>query len=1147
MSRMKDTPIGQGRTRPRQHLRAREKNCYLHSHDDPARRHLVRGGQLLNHPPNRVLDAFGSSGTVQSLLGDLPGPGEVRLLSGAVGSSGVAAVAALHRARENRVLLLVCPSPRDATSLETDLEALLGPSTAFLYPQREALPYESSEPHLEVGALRVEALEAIFSGRARILVTTLKALQERGPVPSSLAELRLTLTVGEVVGFQGLMEALKDRGFERVPLVEEVGQFAVRGGIMDLFSFGAPEPLRVEFWGDEITSLRAFDILDQRSVRTLDTVHILPVDFRDAKDGVEVRRSLMELLPSDAILVELGTQDWPRELTRTWDHAQDIRDELLEQGQTPVPVEDLFLSPGNTLERLSFQPRIKIQEERGGELELETEAPPLFDRDMSRLRAFLVEGTFKGHDTLILCDNDGQVQRLEEILEEKGFPQGTTLGIGTLAGGFLLNCSSPPLRILTDHEIFRRPRRLRRSRHFRGAAALESLAQLTPGEYVVHMDHGVGVFKGLEQLSVEGEKIEALAIEYAGGEVLRLPVYKVDLIERWVGETEDASPPQVHRIGGRKWKTLKRRTEESIEAMTSELLELYARRETAKGFAFSPDSRWQREMESSFLFEDTPDQRKVSIEVKEDMERPKPMDRLVCGDVGYGKTEVAVRAAFKAVQDGKQVAVLAPTTILVEQHRRTFEERLADYPVRVGALSRFRSPKEQRELLLALAQGQVDIVIGTHRLLSKDVTFKSLGLLVVDEEQRFGVRHKERLKKLRASMDVLTLTATPIPRTLYQSLSGVRDLSLIQTPPRDRMPIITHVLPWSDLILGDAVHRELDRGGQVFLVHNRVDTIRTAAARVQRMEPEASVTVAHGQMAAKKLDEAMRGFVAGEVDILVCTSIIENGLDVPNANTLIVDGAHRFGLSQLYQIRGRVGRSDRRAYCYLLVPEGITEDAERRLRVLEHYTELGSGYSVALKDLELRGAGNLLGSDQSGFAHAIGLDTYLRLLEKTVERLKQTGDEVQYPEPDVALSASAFLPDTYISDSGQKLHLYRRLTKIQSPEAVEELRRELKDRFGSLPPETEALLDGTVLRILGRGLGVERIILKGREGRVTFRSGVIPPLAHLDRPFQDRQVEVQVKRLEPLSLRLWQVGPVPLASTLREAFVVLGRAVAECS
>jgi transcription-repair coupling factor (superfamily II helicase) len=656
------------------------------------------------------------------------------------------------------------------------------------------------------------------------------------------------------------------------------------------------------------------------------------------------------------------------------------------------------------------------------------------------------------------------------------------------------------------------------------------------------MDHGVGVFQGLERLEIAGEEMEVLAIEYAGGEVLRVPVYRVDLVERWVGESDDSRPPQIHRIGGRRWKSLKRKTERAIEEMTGELLELYARRETAQGFPFSSDTRWQKEMESSFLFEDTPDQRRVAHEVKRDMESSRPMDRLICGDVGYGKTEVAVRAAFKAVQDGKQVAVLAPTTILVEQHRRTFEERLADYPVRIGALSRFRTPREQKELLLGVAQGATDIVIGTHRLLSPDVVFKNLGLLVIDEEQRFGVRHKERLKQLRSSVDVLTLTATPIPRTLHLSLAGVRDLSLIQTPPRDRMPIITHVLPWSDQILGEAVHREMDRGGQVFVVHNRVETILTVARRVHRLEAEASVGVAHGQMPPRKLDEVMREFVTGGLDILVCTSIIENGLDVPNANTLIVDGADRFGLAQLYQIRGRVGRSDRRAYCYLVIPEEVTEEAELRLRVLEHYTDLGSGYSVALRDLELRGSGNLLGAQQSGFAHAVGLDAYLRLLQKTVERLKKGPQEVSYPEPDISLSASAFLPDTYISDPGQKLHLYRRLSKMQAPGEVEELRRELADRFGPVPAEAAALLDGSALRLLARGLGVERIMLKGKTGRLTFLPGVVPPLSRLDEPFRDRQVAVEVRRLDPLSLIIKQDGPRPLAETVKEALLAFNRA-----
>jgi transcription-repair coupling factor (superfamily II helicase) len=1098
----------------------------------------------LTQPPNLILRAFLSSETVSSLLRDLPRPGETRVLGGAVGSAGIGAMAALHESLENRLLVALAPSPQAAASVETDLASLLGPGRCFLFPQRESLPFESAEPHLEVGGLRVEALDALFSGRTRLLITTVRALQERGPVPSSLAELRLTLSAEVRGGFRNLVEALDERGFHRVSMVEEVGQFAVRGGILDVFSFGSPEPVRVEFWEDEITSLRAFDILDQRSTREIESAHILPVDFR-VQEGSSVSRSLLELLPADALFFHLWASDWNRELNRTWKHACELRQELLEQGQEPPPVEGLFLPPEVANRHLEAFPLIVLEGEKGQELDLETDPPPQIDRDMALLRAFLVEGAARGHQTLILCDNDGQVQRLEEILSESGMPPGTQLGIGALEGGFLLNCSVPPLRILTDHEVFRRSRRLRRSRQFRGAAALESLAQLTPGDYVVHMDHGVGVFRGLEQLQVGGREIEALALEYAGGELLRVPVYRVDLVERWLGESEDSAPPQVHRIGGRKWKTLKRKTEKAIEAMTSELLDIYARRETAAGFPFSPDTRWQREMESSFLYEDTPDQRKVAREVKEDMEAPKPMDRLVCGDVGYGKTEVAVRAAFKAVQDNRQVAVLAPTTILVEQHLRTFEERLADYPVRVGALSRFRTAREQKEILLSTARGGIDILIGTHRLLSDDVLFKNLGLLVVDEEQRFGVRHKERLKKLRATVDVLTLTATPIPRTLYLSLAGIRDLSLIQTPPRDRMPIITHVLSWSDQILREAIHRELDRGGQVFLVHNRVETIHTAAARIRGIEPEASVATAHGQMPPRELDRVMREFVSGGVDVLVCTSIIENGLDVPNANTLVVDGADRFGLAQLYQIRGRVGRSDRRAYCYLVVPESVTEQAERRLRVLEHYTDLGSGYAVALRDLELRGAGNLLGADQSGFAHAVGLDTYLRLMEKTVTRLKAGPEETIFPEPDISLSASAFLPDTYISDSGQKLHLYRRLSRIQSPAEVDELRGELVDRFGPIPPEAKALLDGALLRLLGRGLGVERVLLSGREGRVSFRDGVIPPLAHLVQPFRDRMIDVEVRRMDPLSLFLRQEGPEPLAATLGEAFLVLSRAAAD--
>ena len=1087
---------------------------------------------------NLVLRALSSSPAIQSLSASIPAPGARHAIGGAIGSLGPASVATLHRAHPGRVFVAVAESPRDAISVENDLEALLGDDHgSFHYPQKEALPYEEAEPHFEIGGQRVEAVEALFSGRARILVTTPRALQERVPIPSHLAELRATYRVGDELPFSDLPHALEERGFERVPLVEEVGHFAVRGGILDVFSVSAGDPVRIEFWGDEIVSIRSFDVTDQRSTAELQETHVLPVDFRrpDAQEGQnpEVSRSLLELLPSDAVLVRIGDWDLAEDFDRTWSRVTTLYENLVHSGASPATPDHLFLPPGELSGRLARLPRIDVVEGRDVPLRIESAEPPAIDRDMARLEAYLSEGATRGDDTVILCENDGQLQRLEEILGGvQRVPPGTRLGLGALAGGFELLCSDPPLRVLNDHEVFRRARRVRRSRKFRGSVAVESLSQLTPGEFVVHMDHGVGQFRGLEHIHVGGQELEVLAVEYAAGDVLRVPVSRLDLIERWVGESEDAKPPRIHRIGGKRWKTLRDRTQRVIEEMTTELLELYARRQTARGYAFGEDTRWQLEMESSFLYEDTPDQRQAAEDVKRDMEASRPMDRLVCGDVGYGKTEVAIRAAFKAVQDGKQVAVLAPTTILVEQHRHSFAERLADYPVRVGSLSRFQTAKQQKELVTELAEGNVDIVVGTHRLLSDDVVFKDLGLLIVDEEQRFGVKHKEKLKKLRATIDVLTLSATPIPRTLYLSLSGVRDLSLIRTPPRDRMPIFTHVLPWTDQLLSEALHRELDRGGQAFFLHNRIDTIYTIAEEIGALVPEARTGVAHGQMGAGELDEVMRAFVDGEVDILVCSSIIENGLDVPNANTLIVDRADRFGLSQLYQIRGRVGRSDRRAYCYLLVPNDVSEDAERRLRVLEHYTDLGAGYSVAMRDLELRGAGNLLGADQSGFASQIGLDAYMRLLKKTVERIEKGEDAVEWPIPDVTVSGAAFLPDEYVPDSHQKLHLYRRLSKADTRTAIEALREEVADRYGRLPGEVERLLDVAAIRALGKLLGLERAIVRDDWARLSFREGVVPKMAALEGPLRQRQASMDVLRVHPLSMKITRQGLEPMIETV---------------
>lgn len=559
--------------------------------------------------------------------------------------------------------------------------------------------------------------------------------------------------------------------------------------------------------------------------------------------------------------------------------------------------------------------------------------------------------------------------------------------------------------------------------------------------------------------------------------------------------------------------------------MAAELLELYARRQVQAGFAFPPDTKWQRELESSFLYEDTPDQRRSTDDVKRDMERPVPMDRLLVGDVGYGKTEIAVRAAFKAVQGGKQVVVLVPTTVLAEQHGRTFAERLADFPLRVEVVSRFRTAKEQKAVLAEVAAGVVDITIGTHRLLSPDVHFKDLGLLIVDEEHRFGVKHKEQIKALRLAVDVLTLTATPIPRTLHMSLAGIRDLSLIETAPRDRSPILTFLEPWDDGLLEEAFARELDRGGQVFFIHNRIETIETIAERVRTLAPRARVGVAHGQMSADSLEAVMRRFVLGEIDILVSTMIVESGIDVPNANTMVVHDAHRFGLAQLYQLRGRVGRSHRRAYCYLLTPDLMDQDAEDRLKVLEHHTELGAGYRIALKDMEIRGAGNLLGGEQSGHAHAIGFDLYLRWLEETVKSLRASGGVVEAPAPpDVVFDRPAHLPDEYVADDDTKLDVYRRLARAASPGEIDELRQELRERFGAPPDEAENLLDLTRLRVVGAALGIQHILVRGEEARVSFRAGTTPRMARLTAALDRVQLSADVRRTVPLSLRLVRLG-----------------------
>jgi len=1088
-----------------------------------------------------LADAFERTALARELPDRIPLRGSLLRVGGLAGSSGALVTAWLAERFRQRLFVIVATTPADAERWLTDLQQLTE-LPAALYPQREALGEE--EPHYEIAGERVETIEALLAGRVRLVVTTARAAAERTMVPAVLERQRLVLAArGEGLpradrgpGLAGTVKALEAMGYARVPTVTQVAEFSVRGGIVDIYGFGMATPARCEWWGDELVSLRGFDLTTQRSLEVLDEVTVLPIgagrgggEAEGAAENAAVRKTLLDLLPPDALVIEEATGSNREEVARAWREAEHHLDVARRLGEE-IPTRDvLMVSPDSWGRQVEAFPRLAFRDEPA-DLQAGFLPPERIERELPRLRALL----FGDLPSLILCDNEGQLERLDELLnDDRRGSVNATLAVGALDGGFVMRT----LRVLTDHEIFRRARRLRRARRYRQAAPSAATGTLTIGDYVVHLEHGIGIYRGIDTIRVGESTMEVAIVEYEGGDRLNVPLYRLDQLERYrsAGEDGDRPPPRIHKLGGTSWQRVRDRTRHAIQQMAAEMLDLYARRNVTAGFAFPPDTRWQRELESSFLYEDTPDQRKATEAVKRAMEQPLPMDLLLVGDVGYGKTEIAVRAAFKAVQGGKQVAVLVPTTILADQHGRTFTERLADFPVRIEVLSRFRTAREQKLALARLAAGEVDIVIGTHRLLSKDVIFKDLGLLIVDEEHRFGVKHKERLKALRLAVDVLTMTATPIPRTLHMSLSGLRDLTLIETPPRDRSPILTFVEPWDDGLLEEAFARELDRGGQAFMVHNRIETIDTIAARVGSLAPRARIAVAHGQMAADALESVMGRFVLGEVDILVSTMIVESGLDVPNANTMVVHDAHRFGLAQLYQLRGRVGRSHRRAYCYLLVPDSIDRDAEERLKVLEHHTDLGAGYRIAMKDLEIRGAGNLLGAEQSGHAHAVGFDLYLRWLEETVRALRGQSSTDQPVPPEVVLDRPAHLPDTFVPDDDAKLDLYRRLARAVTPGDIEPLRDELRERFGPLPEEAETLLHMARLRAVGAALGLQHVLVRGDEARLTFREGTVPRLTGLTAALGDVQLSAEVRRMVPLSLRLQRLGGEALLPALVRA------------
>ena len=1032
------------------------------------------------------------------------------------------------------------------------------PDGVFLFPCWDITPFDAASPHPDLVGERLNALVRLLDGRARAVVLPLSCALQRVIPRRTLGEVCQYLVAGEELEREGLIEKLVKLGYAHVPIVEDRGSFSVRGGILDIFPPDLARPVRIEFFGDLVETMRLFAPVSQRSLEPLDELVLLPsreviLSDQVLKDfaprlkkrcdhlgiGADRRRELLEQLqhaiypPGIDFLQPLFHPDLetvldyagPEAIRVLYDPAA-VSDAALRFGEdlehavicaeargavTCEPAE-LYLSH-EELQRLVADgprlllPRLEIEGE-GGELQrlqtvantdLRLEVNPEGDRVLGPLTEKIVSWIAAGFRVLIPCHQAGQARRLYELLShyrlplevsEERFPQASLrppgrveILIGEISRGFRLEAEH--LIVIAEEEIFGKRVKRRGLSEARKQQLLTSLAELKPGDHMVHIDFGVALYRGLQHLSLTGLEGDFLLLEYAGGDKLYLPVDRINLVQRYVGA--EGIQPKLDRLGAAGWEKAKAKARSEVQEMAAELLKIHAAREVQEGFRFSVADDMYREFEAAFAFEETPDQATAIDQVIADMESPRPMDRLVCGDVGYGKTEVAMRAAFKATLDGKQVAILVPTTVLAQQHAESFAARLKEYPVRVEMLSRFRTPVQQKEILAGLKKGDVDIIIGTHRLLQKDVVFKDLGLLIVDEEQRFGVAHKERLKQFRAVVDILTLTATPIPRTLYQSLMGIRDLSIIDTAPVDRLAIKTYVSRSSDELIREAVLRELRRGGQVFFVHNRVQTIGAMADELRRIVPEARIVVGHGQMAEKELERVMLSFMHGEANLLLCTTIIESGLDIPSANTLIVNRADTFGLSQLYQLRGRVGRSKQRAYAYLLIPgEGsLTPDARERLKIIQELTELGAGFRIATHDLEIRGAGDLLGARQSGDIVAVGYELYAELLDEAVRTLK--GEEMpERVEPEIKLKIPAFIPEQYVKDPNQRLLIYKKLTQPADEAEIDDIRAELVDRFGPLPMAAIYLLDVMRIRVLLKRLLVKEIELAGNDLVLSF-------------------------------------------------------------
>ncbi len=1018
-------------------------------------------------------------------------------ISGLLGSAVSFIIRSVFRKTE-LPFLIVLDNKEEAAYYLNDLEQMIGEQDVLFYPASFRRPYQIDETDNANVLLRAEVLNRINSRKKpAVIVTYPEALFEKVVTRRELDKNTLKVALNDKISIDFINEVLFEYEFKRVDFITEPGEFSVRGGIVDVFSFSNDHPYRIEFFGNEVDSIRTFDVETQLSVETHKKITIIP--NVENKLFQENRESFLDYIAEKTVLFIQNTEGLFSQLDKQFARAEEAFEKLSKEIKHATP-EQLFLNQASFIKRaldfsvveLASRPIFKTTKK----FEFHIQPQPSFNKQFDLLLNNLSDNHFNGYVNYLFCSNETQAKRFHDIFESLDEANSENIRkqyhtiVLPLYQGFI--DEENQITAYTDHQIFERYHKFNIKNGYskKQNITLKELTALSVGDYVTHIDHGIGKFGGLQKIQVEGKTQEAIKLVYADNDIVYVSIHSLHKISKYNGK--DGTPPKIYKLGSNAWKVLKQKTKARVKHIAFNLIQLYAKRRLEKGFQFAPDSYLQNELESSFIYEDTPDQMKSTAEVKADMESDRPMDRLVCGDVGFGKTEVAIRAAFKAVDNSKQVAVLVPTTILAYQHYRTFSERLKDMPVSIGYLNRFRTAKQKAQTLKDLAEGKLDIVIGTHQLVNKNVVFKDLGLLIVDEEQKFGVNVKDKLKTIAANVDTLTLTATPIPRTLQFSLMAARDLSVITTPPPNRYPIETNVVGFNEEIIRDAISYEIQRNGQVFFINNRIENIKEVAGMIQRLVPNARVGIGHGQMDGAKLEELMLGFMNGDFDVLVATTIIESGLDVPNANTIFINNANNFGLSDLHQMRGRVGRSNKKAFCYFICPpySSMTEDARKRIQALEQFSELGSGFNIAMKDLEIRGAGDLLGGEQSGFINEIGFDTYQKIMNEAIEELKENEFKELYPEEndidtkeyvkDIQIDADFELlfPDEYINNVSERLVLYNELGAIKDEAGLQEFEKKLIDRFGPLPKQAVALLNSIRIKWIATKVGIEKLVLK---------------------------------------------------------------------